>query len=254
MIDTHCHLNFPDNNDDLDAVIARASQAGVEGFIEVATGPEEWLRTLDLAEGRTALRVALGIHPHEASVYSEKNGAELRKLITANKSVVAVGETGLDFFRNRAPRDKQFEAFKAQLRIAADLQKPFILHCRSAEVEMLEVLEHEGGPLRGVWHCFSSTAEYAARAAALGLYFGLGGVVTYPKSEELRAAVKTVPADRILLETDCPFLPPQGWRGQRNEPAYLVKVVETLAQVRSTTPEEIRQTTTANARALFGSW
>jgi TatD DNase family protein len=258
MIDTHCHINFPDFNADRDAVIKRAKEAGVVGFITVATEPENWRRSLDLAEGQPTVRVALGVHPNHAECYSAAALAELKELATSNARVVAIGETGLDFFRDGAPREKQFESFRAHLELAAELNKPFILHCRAAETEMLEVLSAEqkriGRPLRGVWHCFTATTEFAARASELNLYFGLGGIVTYPKSGSIREAVATMPLNKIVLETDCPFLPPQGWRGQRNEPAYLTKVVETLAEVRHTTPVEIKRVTTENARALFGSW
>lgn len=256
MIDTHCHITYPDFNSDRDAMLERAARAGVSGFVTVATGPAEWQRCLDLAEGRPAIRVALGIHPHEASAHSPAVAAELRRLAQGDARVVAIGETGLDFFRDHSPRDKQYEAFRSQLDIAEEIDKPFILHCRAAEAEMLDVLsEHQqrtGRPLRGVWHCFTSTAPFAARAVALGLYFGLGGIITYPKAAELRAAVSGLPPDKILLETDSPFLPPQGWRGQRNEPAYLAKVVEVLSQTRQASEDEIRRATSENARRLFG--
>lgn len=258
IIDTHCHLNFSDFNKDRADILKRAADAGVHGFVTVATGPGEWQRCLDLAEGHPEIRVALGVHPNESGVYSAKIGEDLRALAQKDSRVVAIGETGLDFFRENAPRDKQHESFARHLEISAELNKPFILHCRAAEAEMLDVLvafqKKSGAPLRGVWHCFTSTAEFAARAAELGLYFGLGGIVTYPKAGDLRAAVAALPADRILLETDCPFLPPQPWRGQRNEPSYLTKVVETLAEVRKTMGGEIERVTTENARRLFGTW
>lgn len=255
IIDTHCHVNASDFDADRDAVYQRASGAGVIGLITVATQPNDWKRTLDLAEGRPYVRVALGIHPHEAGIHSPEAMRELKAMTESNSRVVAIGETGLDFFRNHSPREKQFESFQAQLDLAFELDKPFILHCRAAESEMMEVLakqrEKTGRPLKGVWHCFTSTPEFAGKAAAMGLHFGLGGILTYPKANDVRAAVSELPAERLLLETDCPYLPPQGWRGQRNEPAYLAKVVEVLAQVRQTTGDEICRITTANACALF---
>lgn len=271
IIDTHCHLTFPDFDRDRDAMLQRAADAGVTGFVTVATEPREWQRCLDLAEGRRAIRVALGVHPNEAACWSPETGAALKALAEKDSRVVAIGETGLDFFRDNAPRERQYEAFRAQLEISAELGRPFILHCRAAEEEMLEALAEfharaPGGgrpcppgmaapaPLRGVWHCFTATPAHAERATAMGLYFGLGGIATYPKAAEVRQAAALMPPDRILLETDCPFLPPQGWRGQRNEPAYLAKVVETLAEVRRTTREEIWRLTTENARRLFGEW
>ena len=254
IIDTHCHLNAPDFNQDRSAVFKRAADAGVVGFIMVATEPNDWRRSLDLAEAYTAARVAIGIHPHEASYYTTAIGEDL-KALAGNARVAAIGETGLDFFRNRSPRDKQYESFQAHLEIANEIQKPFILHCRAAEAEMLEVLEafkkKIGRPLCGVWHCFTATSGYASRATALGLHFGLGGIATYPKASDLREVLAGLPEDRLVLETDCPYLPPQGWRGQRNEPAYLSKVVETLATVRKIAPAEVCRITTANARALF---
>jgi len=258
IIDTHCHLNFPDYNNDRDAVMQRAADAGVSAFIVVATGPHEWQRTLDLAEGHRDLRVALGVHPNEAAVYTPEVAAQLKELSRHDSRVVAIGETGLDFFRENAPRHKQLESFKAHLTISHELKKPFVLHCRAAESETMEILTEfqrsSGVPLSGVWHCFTSTPAFAAKAMELDLYFGLGGIVTYPKATEVRDAVAMLPAGRIVLETDCPFLPPQGWRGKRNEPSYLSKVVEILADVRKTTREEIERQTTENARRLFGTW
>jgi TatD DNase family protein len=257
MIDTHCHLTYPDFAEDLDAVLQRAADAGFTGFVTVGTGPADWRKGLELAARQPSVRVALGLHPNEASGYTPALMDELLKLARGNPSVVAIGETGLDFFREQCPREKQIDSFHAHLRISAELGKPFILHCRAAEEETLVELaafrERTGAPLKGVWHCFGASGAHAARAVDLGMCFGLNGIVTYPKNEALRAVVATLPADRIVLETDCPFLPPQGWRGKRNEPAYLTKVVETLAQARRTTVEEIARVTTENARRLFGA-
>ncbi|HEY3322456.1 MAG TPA: TatD family hydrolase [Planctomycetota bacterium] len=258
LIDTHAHLTYPDFNNDRDAMLARAAHAGVGGFLTVATVQEEWQRCLDLAEGKPAVRVALGVHPNETSTFTPEVAAQMKALAAKDPRVVGIGETGLDFFREHSPREKQREAFQAHLDIAAELKKTFILHCRAAETEMIEMLagfrKTAGAGLGGIWHCFTSTPEFAARAMDLDLYFGLGGVVTYPKADNVRKAVATLPADRILLETDCPFLPPQGWRGQRNEPAYLAKVVEVIAEVRKTTPEEISRITTENAIRVLGTF
>jgi len=258
IIDTHCHLNYPDFNNDRDGMMQRAEAAGVCGFLTVATTPDEWIRCLDLAEGRRTVRVALGVHPNDCALYSPQVARELKLLAAKDERVLAIGETGLDFFRDRGGRENQAAAFQSQLEIAAELNKPFILHCRAAEPEMLKQLAAHrataGDTFRGVWHCFTSTLDYMNQAAAMGLYFGLGGVVTYPKAEGLREAVKAMPADKILLETDCPFLPPQPWRGQRNEPAYLTAVVEKIAAVRGATPDVIREQTHTNAQRLFNAW
>jgi TatD DNase family protein len=256
MMDSHCHLTFPEFHDDLDDVLKRATDAGVTSFITVATDPEDWRRCLDLAAGRPAVSVALGIHPNEAGCFTPAAAEELRRLAESDARVAAIGETGLDWYRKQCPRERQLESFRAHLRIAAAVRKPFILHCRDAEQETLDELSafqaQSSAPLRGVWHCFSATAACARRAVELGLYFGLNGVVTYPKNGALRETVAGLPADRLLLETDCPFLPPQGWRGQRNEPAYLTKVVAVLAEIRKTDPEKIGRATAENTRALFG--
>ena len=259
MIDTHCHLSFPDYNADRAAVIQRAMDAGVVAFVSIATEPEDWYRTLDIAEMYPAMRVALGVHPNHTQTFTQAIGTELRKAVT-NKRVVAIGETGLDFFRETAPREKQVESFLTHLTIAEETNLPFILHCRNAEKEMLGLLVIEQYRIKrrqmnGVWHCFTGTVDDAERASVLGLYFGLGGIVTYPKSTAIREAIAIMPENRLLLETDCPFLSPQGFRSQRrNEPSFLTSIVTTLAEVRRTTPEEIRRITTENARALFGTW
>ncbi|MEI6233822.1 MAG: TatD family hydrolase [Planctomycetota bacterium] len=254
MIDTHCHLSSTDFDTDLPAILERALSAGVEKFVTIATGPGDWERCLKIADAHAHIRVALGIHPNEASCFS----AEIFNTMSAlarNPHVIGIGETGLDFFRDHAPRDKQADAFQAQLDLSEELNKPFILHCRAAEKEMLEVLEKHrvktGRDLNGVWHCFTATKEFGLRAAEMGLYFGLGGVMTYPKAIDVRDAIAALPEDRLVLETDCPYLPPQPWRGKRNEPSFLTATVQKLAEVRSTTPEAARAFTTANANRLF---
>jgi len=256
MIDTHCHLTFAEFDADREQMLQRAVGAGVTGFVTVGTDPADWRRCLELAARHPAVRVALGLHPNHASGFTPALADELQALAQNDPRVAAIGETGLDFFRNQCPREKQWESFRAHLRISAALRKPFVLHCRAAENEALDELtalaDQAGAPLRGVWHCFSSTPAHAERAATLGLHFGLNGIVTYPKADALRAAVAAMRLDRMLLETDCPFLPPQGWRGQRNEPAYLTKVVATLGDIRKVSPAEIDRITTENAKALFG--
>ncbi|MCW8133214.1 MAG: TatD family hydrolase [Planctomycetota bacterium] len=255
LIDTHCHVSYPDFDRDRDAVLARAKDAGVACMITVATDPSCWQRYLDLSEGRPQVRVALGFHPNYADTYSAEAFADLRARIEKNRDrVVAVGETGLDFFRDSCAPELQARAFQAQLDLAAELDLPFILHCRKAEREMLDVLAAQRkrlGALRGVWHCFSASVAHMKEAVDLGLYLGFGGILTYPKAQEVRDAAQAAPAERLLLETDAPYLPPQPWRGQRNEPAYVAETARRLAEVRGVPPDELAQTTSANARALF---
>lgn len=255
MIDTHCHLTYPDFDKDRFEMFERAHAAGVEAFVTIGTGPDDWPRCLALAHERAEVSAGLGIHPNEAACFDDAVFLKLSVLASRERKVVAIGETGLDFFRDGAPREKQFAAFEAQLALASELDKPFILHCRAAENEMLDTLarhrDKTGKGLRGVWHCFGAKKEFGLRAAEMGLYFGLGGVITYPKSGDARAALAELPDDRLLLETDCPFLAPQAWRGKRNEPGYLSAVVQTISEVRGISPGKTRELTTANARRLF---
>ena len=257
LIDTHCHVSYPDFDQDRDAVLARAAQARVALMLTVATDPGCWHRYLDLSEGRPQLRVALGFHPNHAETFSGGELLALKALFEKHRGkAVAVGETGLDFFRDHCSPEIQRRAFQAQLDLAAELDLPFILHCRKAEREMLDVLAAQQAklkqPLRGVWHCFNGTPEFMQEAVALGLHLGIGGILTYPKAQEVRDAAQAAPAGRLLLETDAPYLPPQPWRGQRNEPAYVAETARKLAEVRGVSTEELARLTTENARALFG--
>lgn len=257
LIDTHCHVSYPDFDQDRDAVLKRAKDAGVSVMVTVATDPSCWNRYLDLSEGRPQMRVALGFHPNYAENFSEPALSDLRKLFEKHPGkAIAVGETGLDFFREHSSPVIQGTAFQAQLDLAAELGLPFILHCRKAEREMLDVLAAQqkrmGRPLRGVWHCFSASVAFMQEAVDLGLHLGFGGVLTYVKAQEVRDAAKAAPSERLLLETDAPYLPPQPWRGQRNEPAYVAETAKRLAEVRGLSVDEIAQLTTDNARRLFG--
>ena len=257
LIDTHCHVSYPDFDHDRDAVLARAAEARVAFMLTVATDPGCWQRYLDLSEGRPQLRVALGFHPNHAETFSAGELLALKALFAKHRGkAVAVGETGLDFFREHCAPEIQRRAFQAQLDLAAELDLPFILHCRKAEREMLDVLAAQQAklrqPLRGVWHCFSATPAFMREAVALGLHLGFGGILTYPKAQEVREAAREAPAARLLLETDAPYLPPQLWRGRRNEPAYMALTAQRLAEVRGLSVEELARLTTENARRLFG--
>lgn len=259
LIDTHCHIGYGDFDGDRDAVLARAKDAGVAGMLSVATDPDCWTRYLDVAGPRPEVLVALGFHPNYADSYSDAECARMKDLFANHPGkAVAVGETGLDFFRDHCAPEAQQRAFQVQLDLAAALDLPFILHCRNAERAMCDVLKAQqqklGRPLKGVWHCFTATVEFMHEAVALGLHLGFGGVTTYPKAENVREAAREAPANRLLLETDAPYLPPQPWRGQRNEPGYVNATAETLAKVRCVSFEEIADLTTTNARRLFASW
>jgi TatD DNase family protein len=258
-VDTHSHLPDADFDADRDAVFARAAEAGVARHLVVGTWPADWPVYLALAEKTPGVRVALGFHPNRARAFSEAARCDLKAHLAQRRGLAAaVGEIGLDFYRDHATPDEQRPVFQAQLALAAELDLPFILHCRAAERELLEVLaKHQaqtGRPLKGVWHSFSAGPEEARQAVALGLHLAFNGVVAYPKAEGVRQAAREAPPDRLLLETDAPYLPPQPWRGKRNEPAYLVATARRVAELRGVPLEQLAQQTTANAQGLFGAW
>ena len=195
-----------------------------------------------------------GVHPHDATTLTAQALSELRELARRPR-VVAIGETGLDYYRDLSPREEQRRAFEAQLTLAQELGLAVIVHDREAHAEVLALLEQAArrapGRLRGVMHCFSGDPELARRAVALGLYVGIAGPVTYPRAARLAQVAREVPLERLLVETDCPYLPPQSRRGQRNEPAYVRAVAERVAELRGLSGEELGRVTSDNARALF---
>jgi TatD DNase family protein len=264
LVDTHCHLPDSDFDADREQVLARAREAGVTRVLAVGTSPADWGRylavagaALSLAAGdRVDIRAALGVHPNSAKAFTPAALAELRRLIGEHRGLIAaVGEIGLDFHRQHATPEEQRPAFQAQLDLAAELDLPVVLHCREAEREMLAVLrahrERLGGPLKGVWHSFSATAAEARAAEELGLHLAFNGILTYPKAEGVRSAARGVSPARLLVETDAPYLPPQPWRGKRNEPAYVAETARRLAQERGVAFEELARVTTENARRLL---
>ncbi len=242
MIDTHAHL---DALDDPAEAVARAHAAGVDRIIAIGSGLASTRATLAIAEPDAAVSVAAGVHPHQAA-----DGESLEDLAAlVDGKVVAIGEIGLDFYRDYAPRDDQRRVFTEQLRLAHDLRKPVIIHTRAAEEETAALLADFGGTV--VMHCFSSP-ELLPVALERGYYVSFAGNVTYPKAVELREAAARVPADRILAETDCPYLAPQPVRGKRNEPAYVIHTIASLAETRAEDPGELGRRIDANAAAAFG--
>ncbi len=242
MIDTHAHL---DALDDPTAAVARAREAGVDRIVAIGSGLSSAHATLDLAGQEEGVFAALGIHPHQAA-----DGESLQELAElADGRAVAVGEIGLDFFRDYAPRDDQRRVFADQLVLAAELGKAVIVHSRAADDETAAQLESFDGTV--VLHCFSSP-ELLPVALERGYYVSFAGNVTYPKAGELRDAAARVPPERILAETDCPYLAPQPVRGRTNEPAFVVHTVAALAEMRGEDPEELAQQIDANAAAAFG--
>lgn len=252
LIDTHCHLNHRDFAADRDVTLARARAAGVGALVVIGYDLPSSEAAVALAEAEPCLYAAVGVHPHDAASLDDRTVERLVELARSPK-VVAIGEIGLDFYRDLSPRPAQEEAFVRQLSLARELKLPFIVHTRQSESEALDVLEAVG-PLGvpGVLHCFSAGPEIAARAFALGLLVGLGGVLTFKNARALQETAAALPLDRIVLETDCPYLAPHPHRGHRNEPAYVALVAAQLAALHGRSPAEIAVATTANARALFG--
>lgn len=247
IFDTHCHLGY-DADHEPEADHARAVEAGVTGMVVVAIDAESGARCRELA-ALPGVRWSAGLHPNEASGL-DAQWATIEAQARA-PDCAAIGETGLDCYRDRTPLDQQQVSLRRHLALARELDLPVILHCRDA-FEPLFALLREEPRCRGVMHCFSGTVDEARAALDLGLYVSFAGPLTYPKNDALRAAAKYVPSDRVLVETDAPFLPPQRFRGKRNEPALIVHTVERLAEVRGVPIEQAAATTFENAVALFG--
>ncbi len=251
MIDSHCHLNANVYRGDLDEVVRRALDAGVAGVFVPGIGLEESRRAVEIADRHAICRAAVGIHPHEALAWSDATEREIRAL-AAHPKVGAIGEIGLDFYRDWSPPEAQRAAFAAQLRLARELALPIVVHDRDAHEEILAALEapeHRG--IAGVLHCFSGGPAEAERALALGFHVSFTGSITYGKGKADRV-LRVVPLERLLLETDAPYMTPVPHRGERNEPAYVGFVAEALAEKTGRTREEVREATTRAARSLFG--
>jgi TatD DNase family protein len=252
LFDTHVHLHFPEFAGDLDAVLARARAAGVRRMLTVGADVASSRAAVALAEREPDVWASVGIHPHEAATADDDALRELERL-AGGPRVVAIGEIGLDFFRDLSPRDAQARAFERQLELARRLGKPVLVHCRDAHTETLATLDRgRVGQRGGIMHCFSGDVAIARRCLDLGLLVSLAGPVTYPKARALPDVARFVPADRLVIETDCPYLPPQPHRGQRNEPAYLAITATRVAEMRGEPVDRLAARMSDNARALLG--
>jgi TatD DNase family protein len=251
LVDSHAHLSFPQFEQDLEEVIARAQDAGVTRIIDVGTNLETSRKAIALSESADGIFASAGFHPADSEGANPEALAQLPELLNRDR-VVAVGETGLDFYRDDAPRDVQEKSFRAHIRLAKELKLPLIIHSRSAEASVLDVLEEEDAHLvGGVLHCFAGTADQAGRAVDLNFHLGFGGIVTFKNAAALAVAL-SIPTNRLVFETDCPFLAPVPRRGKRNEPAYVRHVAEYLAEMGPESFGQLCERTTANAVALFG--
>jgi len=251
LIDTHAHMNLPEFRLDHVKAIHRAAHAGVRWIINIGTQLESSHRAIELAEERADLYATVGIHPHDAKSCDAEAIAELRKLCEHPK-VVAVGEIGLDFYRDLSPRPVQTEVFRRQIELAWEVSLPIVVHDREAHDEVLAILDSEcPDGMGGVLHCYSAGPDYLAQTLELGFHIGIDGPVTYTTAGALRKVVAQAPLDRILLETDSPYLAPKGRDRDQNEPAFLPDIAAKIAEVRSITPAEVASATTDNAFRLF---
>jgi TatD DNase family protein len=252
LVDSHCHLDFPDFAGELDAVVARAQAAALARIVTISTRVKRHAEVLAIAERFEQVYCSVGTHPHHAHEELDVGTDELVAR-TRHPKVVAIGEAGLDHHYDLSPHDAQERGFRNHIAAARATGLPLVIHSREADEDMARVLEEETGKgaFPAVLHCFTGGQELARRAIALGLYISFTGILTFKKSDELRAIAQGLPADRILVETDAPYLAPGSHRGKRNEPAYVVETAKVLAQTRGVTPDEIARQTTENFFRLF---
>src|SRR6516225_1623928 len=252
LVDSHCHLDFPDFSGDLDAIVARAAQAGIGRIVTISTRVRRLSELIAIAKRFPNVYCSVGTHPHHAD---EEDGIAPEELIelTGHPKVVALGEAGLDYFYDNGSPQAQARGFRAHIAAARATGLPLVVHTRDADEDCGRILQEEAakGPFRAVLHCYTSGRGLAMKAIELGLYIGFTGILTFKKSEALRALAAELPADRIMVETDAPYLAPGKFRGKRNEPAYVVEVAKVLAEARGVSLEEISRQTTENFFRLF---
>lgn len=252
FVDSHCHLDYVPKGPEREAVIARARSAGVKGLLTISTKITEFDTVRTIAESDPNIWCSVGIHPHEAASEPETNVQDLVALATHPK-VIGIGETGLDFYYSHSPRDRQEEVFRAHAAAARQTGLPLIVHTRDADPETIRILQEETakGPLIGLIHCFSTGRELAETAIELGFYISLSGIVTFKNADKLREIVQDLPLDRILIETDAPYLSPVPLRGKVNEPSHIIYTAEKVADLKGLALENLGEVTTNNFLRLF---
>lgn len=248
--DTHAHLQWASFDEDREKVIDRAGKVGVEYIVNIGFDLDGSREAIELAEKHSGLFATIGFHPHNASQFSEGTLDQIRRL-AKNPKVVAIGEIGLDYYRDLSPRRVQNEAFQAQLSLAEELGLPVVIHDRDAHADTLKMLARFDGVVTGVMHCFSGSNEMADQCLKLGFYISFAGPVTFPNSRKLHEVVRFVDLDRVLLETDSPWLSPQSKRGRRNEPAFLPFIAEKVAELKGVSVDYLAEVTTGNAKEIF---
>ncbi len=252
LVDSHCHLDYLARDGDLDAVIARARAAGVGAMITICTKLSEFETVRDIAARHDDIWCSLGVHPHEAEEEGQRTATRLIELAEDAK-VVGIGETGLDYFYEHSPREAQRNSFRAHIAAARETGLPLIVHTRDADEDTVAILQEEyaKGPFGGVIHCFTAGPGLARAALDIGFYISVAGIVTFKKAEDLRAVVQGVPLERLLIETDAPYLAPVPMRGKRNEPAFVAHTAAAVAKLKDISVSELAQATSDNAFRLF---
>jgi TatD DNase family protein len=253
LVDSHCHLDFPDFAQERDEAVMRARRAGVARMVTICTRLTRFAQVREVAAAYDDVYCTVGVHPHNAG--EELPGVTAERLVehALDPKVVGIGESGLDYYYDKSPRDMQATSFRIHCRAARQAGLPIVVHTRDADEDTARLLEEEGAGrgLKGVLHCFSSGRALAERALDMGFYISLSGIVTFRNSEDLRAIVRDVPLDRILVETDAPYLAPVPKRGKRNEPAFVVHTAAVVAELKGVPPEELAQRSTENFLRLF---
>lgn len=250
LIDTHAHLQWRDFDRDREEVIKRAFTTDLNAIISVGYDLEACREAVRIANGHNGIYAAVGIHPHDAKSLDAKALDALREL-SENRKVVAIGEIGLDYYRDLSPRQKQKEAFERQIRLAQELDLPIIVHDREAHADILQILRDSGSNVTGVMHCFSGSLEMAEEVIKLGYLISIAGPVTFPNARKLHELVGRLPEESLVLETDCPWLAPQSMRGKRNEPSFILETARKVAELREMPFDLLVQTTSQNATRLF---
>jgi TatD DNase family protein len=252
LIDSHAHLEMPEFKKDLEGVIRRAMESGVEYIFTVGTEKKDWRRALEIANSHPSIYAILGIHPHNAKEIDDQTYPLLKDLCK-NGKVKAYGEIGLDFFRNHSPRDIQLKRFREQIELAKELGLPIVVHDREAHEETLEILKSEKAEeCGGIIHCFSGDYEMAKVCMDMGFYISIPGTITFKNAESFREIVKKIPLDSLLVETDAPFLTPEPFRGKRNEPSYVRYTAQKVAEIKKVSFDKVAEATTENALRVYG--
>ena len=251
LIDSHSHLEMPEFKKDLEQVIQRAMESGVEHIFTVGTEKKGWMRALEIAHSHPSVYAILGVHPHNAKEIDEETYSTLRKLCRDEK-VRAYGEIGLDFYRNLSPRDVQLRRFREQIGLAKEIGLPVVIHDRQAHRETLEILKSEkAGECKGIIHCFSGDYEMAKDCIEMGFYISVPGTITYKNADGFQEIVKRLPLETLLIETDAPFLAPVPFRGKRNEPSFVRYTAQKVAEIKKVSFEKIAEMTTENAFQIY---